>query len=159
MTPTLGNEKRSGRRWGRVVTLLVVAAAAGGLVWYLEKSPPPAPEEPVLTPEAKAYTKNLQLSGVQIKATENALGQTLVEILGEITNAGARPLALVELNCVFYDINGQAIYRERVPIVRTRDGVMQPGETRKFRLPFDTVPEQWNQAMPQLVIARIVFAD
>lgn len=159
MTPTLGNEKRPARRWGRLAVALVLAAAAGGLVWYLEKSPPPAPEEPVLTPEAKAYTKNLQLSGVEIKATENALGQTLVEILGQITNAGERPLALVELNCVFYDINGQAIYRERVPIVRTRDGVMQPGETRKFRLAFDTIPDGWNQAMPQLVIARIVFAD
>jgi hypothetical protein len=150
---------RSGRRWGRIAVLLVVAAAAGGLVWYLEKSPPPAPEEPVLTPEAKAYTKHLELSGVEIKATENALGQTLVEILGQITNAGQRALALVELNCVFYDINGQEIYRERVPIVRTRDGVMQPGETRKFRLPFDTIPDGWNQAMPKLVIARIVFAD
>lgn len=159
MTPTLGEEKRPGRRWGRLAAALALAAAAGGLFWYLEKSPPPAPEEPVLTPEAKAYTKNLQLSNVEIKATDNALGQTLVEILGQITNAGDRPLALVELNCVFYDLNGQAIHRERVPIVRTRDGVMQPGETRKFRLPFDTIPEEWNQAMPQLVIARIVFGD
>lgn len=139
--------------------LVVLLAAAAGVFWYLERSPVPAPAEPVLTPEAKAYTRNLALSGVEMKATENALGQTLVEILGQITNNGDRPLELVELNCVFYDPYGQVVHRERVAIVRARDGVMQPGETRRFRLPFDALPKTWNQVMPQLVIAQIVFAD
>jgi hypothetical protein len=34
---------------------------------------------------------------------------------------------------------------------------LMPGETKEFRLPFDTLPESWNQALPDLVIAQIVF--
>ena len=85
------------------------------------------------------------------------LGQTLVEILGNITNFGDRDLASVEVNCVFYDSYGQVVLRERVPIVRRDRGGIKPGETKDFRLAFDTIPESWNQALPQLVIARIVF--
>jgi hypothetical protein len=65
----------------------------------------------------------------------------------------------VILQCIFYDPYSQVIARELVPIVRARDGVLYPSETRAFRLAFDTLPETWNQTMPQLVIAEIRFAD
>ena len=48
--------------------------------------------------------------------------------------------------------------RERVPIVAKKMGKLAPGETKPFRLAFDNVPEGWNQAMPQMVIARIDFS-
>ena len=85
----------------------------------------------------------------------NYAGAAGVEVMGNITNGGDRTLSLVELNCVFYDPYGQVVLRERVPIVRS---TMKPGETRPFRLPFEGLPASWNQAMPQLVIARISFA-
>ena len=50
------------------------------------------------------------------------------------------------------------VLRERVPIVSRKMGKLAPGEIKNFRLAFDNVPESWNQAMPQLVIARIDFA-
>jgi hypothetical protein len=139
------------------VILAVVVAVGGGAFWSLEKHAGETAPEPVLTPEAKAYTRNLKLSDVEMKATENALRQMLVEIEGSITNAGDRPVRRVELTCVFYDPYGEVILRERVPIVRGRDGVLGPGETRQFRLPFDAIPDDWNQTMPQLVIAQVIF--
>jgi hypothetical protein len=66
-------------------------------------------------------------------------------------------LKSVDLNCVFYDPYGQAILRQRVPIVSAQMGGLHPGVTKQFRLPFDTVPETWNNVMPQLVIAGITF--
>ena len=63
----------------------------------------------------------------------------------------------MEINCVFYDAYGQVVLRERVPIVSTKIGALAPGQTKPFRLPFDNVPESWNQVMPQLVIAGIEF--
>ena len=56
-----------------------------------------------LTPEAKAYTRNLQLSDVEMKASENYFQQTVVEIAGKIANVGDRPLDTVEIYCVFRD--------------------------------------------------------
>ena len=92
-----------------------------------------------------------------MKAHESFLKQAVVEITGDITNAGDRALKSVELNCIFYDPYGKVLLRQRVPIVSARTGAVAPGETRSFRLPFDTVPESWNNVMPQLVIAGISF--
>ena len=107
-----------------------------------------------LTAEAKSYTKNLKLANVELKATANYVGATVIEILGQITNNGDRTLQRVELSCVFYDVNGMVVFRERVPIVKS---LLKPGETRSFRLPFEGIPQSWNQALPTLVIANIVF--
>ena len=93
-----------------------------------------------------------------MQAHESYLKQSIVEITGNITNAGDRVLELVEINCVFYDPYGQVVLRERVPIVTRKMGKFAPGETKPFRLAFDTVPESWNQQMPQMVIARIDFS-
>jgi flagellar basal body-associated protein FliL len=139
-----------------LIVLLLAAGLAGFL--YLErvaKQPPPPP--PPLTAEARVYVRYLRLSGVQMKAHESYLKQSVVEITGNIANAGDRKLDLIEITCVFYDAYGQVVLRERVPVVSKKAGGVAPGETKEFRLPFDNIPESWNQMLPQLVIARIDF--
>jgi hypothetical protein len=139
-----------------LVIVLALIPVLGAAIWYANKraaEPPPPP--PAATAEAKAYVKNLKLSGVDMKATENYAGAAVVEIVGNITNNGDRPLARVDLSCIFYDVNGMVVLRERVAIVKTP---LKPGETRPFRLPFEGVSQNWNQALPQMVIAQIVFA-
>jgi len=140
-----------------IVIVLVLAAGLAGFL-YLDraaKRPPPPP--PPLTAEARVYVRNLRLSDVQMNAHESYLKQSIVEITGSIENAGNRKLDLVEITCVFYDAYGQVVLRERVPIVSKKTGGVAAGESKTFRLPFDSIPESWNQMMPQLVIARIDF--
>lgn len=110
-----------------------------------------------LTEDAKSYVRHLALSGVEIKATEAYSGQQVVEILGKIANNGTQQVKIVEVTCVFYGSAGQVVLRERVPIVKSASGGLKPGETKSFRLPFDQLPESWNQSLPQLVIASIQF--
>jgi hypothetical protein len=138
-----------------LIIVLMVAIAIAGVWWYLTSQPRQSAPPPALTAEAKAYVRNLKLSDVDMKATENYAGAAVVEIVGKITNLGDRPLDRVELNCIFYDAYGQVVLRERVPIVRTR---VNPGETKNFRLPFEGIPGSWNQSLPQLVIAHITFS-
>ena len=140
--------------WAIVLVLALAAGLAAFL--YLERlanRPPPPP----LTAEARVYVRYLKLSDVQMKAHESYLKQSVVEITGNIENAGDRKMALVEIICVFYDAYGQVVLRERVPILSQKTGGVAPGETKAFRLPFDNLPESWNRMMPQLVIARIDF--
>jgi hypothetical protein len=140
-----------------IVIGLVLALGIGGF-FYLDraaKKPPPAP--PPLTGEARAYARNLKLTDVEMKAHESYLKQSVVEIVGNIQNLGDRVVKTVEINCVFYDAYGQVVLRERVPIVSPRIGAVSPREIKPFRLPFDNVPESWNQVMPQLVMAGIEF--
>lgn len=132
-------------------------ALAGSAFWYLQQRGSTGSAKPVLTAEAKAYVRNLQLAGVEMKATESYLGQEVVEITGKITNGGRRPLQQVDLNCVFYDPYGQVVLRELVSIVRAKEGGLKPGDTKEFRLPFEGLAQSWNKGMPQLVIARIIF--
>lgn len=145
--------------------VLVLIGLAGFL--YLNKAasrPPAAP--PPLTGPAKEYARHLRFVSAngqtqenpKMTAHESYVKQSVVEITGNIQNAGDRVLDLVEIVCVFYDPYGQEVLRERVPIVSKRMGKLAPGEVKSFRLAFDNVPEAWNQAMPSMVIARIDFS-
>lgn len=140
---------------------IVLAAAslllAGCFVAWLEFGPKPTVQEAPLTDEARNYIRNLALSEVTMNAKLNYFSQKAVEIVGKIGNKGDRQLNVIEVTCVFRDLSNQILLRERVPIVSQRMGGLQPGETKPFRLPFDNVPDGWNQQMPQLVIAAIDF--
>jgi hypothetical protein len=139
-----------------VIGVVLVLGAAG--FFYLDRASrqPPPPPTP-LTADAKAYVRNLKLSDVQMQAHEDYFKQQIVEITGTIANAGNRGLQVVDINCVFYDPYGQVVLRQRVPIVSRKAGGLAPGASKPFRLPFDTLPESWNNQMPQLVIAAIEF--
>lgn len=140
-----------------IVGAVVVALGLGawGFLDYWERTHPPAPA--VLTAEAKQYVHSLQLSDVEMKATESYMKQKVVEITGKIANKGPRAINVIEINCVFHDSAGLVVLRERVTVVGRRTGTLTPGSTKSFRLAFDTIPESWNQGMPELVIAQIVF--
>ena len=140
-----------------IVVALVLLAGLGGFVYLDRQSKKPEPEPPPLSAEARAYAGKLKLSNVEMKAHESYLKQSVVEIVGDIQNTGDRVLKLVELKCIFYDPYNQVILRERALIVSPKIGALAVGETKPFRLPFDNVPEGWNQALPQLVMSRIEF--
>ena len=53
---------------------------------------------------------------------------------------------------------GDMFSRKRVFIVSPQSGGAAPGETKSFRLAFDDIPDSWNQATPDLIIAAIEFA-
>jgi len=135
-----------------IAAIVLLGAGVWGYTQYLDRH---NTSDLPLTPEAKLYTRNLQLSDVELKANENYFQQAVVEINGKIANTGDRPLDTVEIYCVFRDPYGQLFLRRRLSIV---NGGLKPGETKSFRLPFDDLPQSWNQSMPQLVIAGVKFS-
>ena len=139
------------------IVLIALVLAGAGVIAYLEYAPQKRAAEAPLTLEARAYVGNLRLGDVGMKAAKNYFSQMVVEIAGNITNAGDRNLDTVEIYCVFQNGYGQMALRQRVPIVNPKMGGLKPGETKSFRLPFDNLPESWNQQMPQLVIASVKF--
>lgn len=141
-----------------VVVVPLVLALGGGAFWWLDyQSRHLESQRPVLTAEARGYLKNLALSEVSMQANESYLKQEVVEIDGKVTNKGERIVKLVEINCVFHDPYGQVVLRERVAIAGRKAGDLRPGDTKDFRLAFDSIPPSWNKQMPDLVIAQILF--
>jgi len=139
------------------MAIAVVALAMGGGAWWLLVRNAASEPRPVLTAEARGYLKNLELSEVQMQANESYLKQAVIEIDGKIGNKGERVVKLVEINCVFHDVYGLVVLRERVAIAGRKAGELRPGATKNFRLAFDSIPESWNKQMPDLVIAQILF--
>ena len=139
-----------------VVGLIVMIGLIAGVV-YLRR-PSASVSQAAATAEALAYLPHLGLSDVSMEANENFMKQRVIEIKGKITDKGPRALQSVEVYCLFYGVDGREIHRERLPIVNAKTASLRPGETRSFRLPFDAVPEGWNQALPKMVIAQIDFA-
>lgn len=137
-----------------VVAVVIIFAAS----LYLSR---PAKSRAEASPsgEAKAYLPHLVLSDVSMEASENFMKQQVIEVKGKISDTGDRAIQSVEVYCLFYGVDGKEIHRERLPIVRSKGGApLQPGETRPFRLPFDAVPEGWNQTIPRMAIAQVSFA-
>jgi len=137
------------------LAVILILGAFGWLTFGPKPAAPPPP--PRLTQEARDYLPSLALSNVHMQAAESYVQSRLVEILGDITNKGSRTVAVAEVTCVFNDYSGQEVARERAFVVGGRSGSLKPGETKAFRLPFDTIPGSWNQVLPGLVIAQIQF--
>jgi hypothetical protein len=138
-----------------IYTAAVLLFLGGIGAWFVLRSSASTNSPPALTAEAKTYVRNLKLSEVSMKATESYVGQTVTEIEGKITNTGDRIAKHIDVYCIFYNAYGEVVIRERVSIVASP---LKPGDTRAFRLPFDDIPEGWNNQMPQLVIAHIEFS-
>jgi hypothetical protein len=136
---------------------LVLALGGGAFFWLDYQSRHQESQRPVLTGEARTYLKNLALSEVSMQANESYLKQEVVEINGKVSNNGGRVVKLVEVNCIFRDAYSQVVLRERVAIAGRKAGDLRPGDTRGFRLAFDSIPPSWNKQMPDLVIAQILF--
>ncbi len=133
---------------------VLILGVFGWLTFGPKPAPPPPPK---LTEEAKQYRSNLHLNNVHMQAAESYVNARLVEILGDITNSGNRKVKLVEITCVFADYEGKPVARERVAVIGPVTGSLAPGQTKPFRLPFDTIPDTWNQAIPTPIIAQIQF--
>ena len=138
--------------------VVVLALLAGG--YYLTRPLEKAAENSA-SQEAKAYVANLGLSDVSMQASENLVNQKVVEVLGNISNNGPRELKSIDLFCLFYGVDGHELHRERLRIVGGpgAPGSLKPGATKSFRMPFDALPDGWNQALPKMVIAQITFAN
>lgn len=142
-----------------LVTIAVAMAASTGGFFFLQNRRSRPAKPPVLTSEAAAYLAHLQLTDVDMELAENYLKQTVTTITGKITNKGPRTLRLVEVNCVFRDLDGRIALRQPVAIVGRKTGPVATGQTRPFELAFDNIPAGWNQALPDLVISQILFQD
>jgi hypothetical protein len=140
-----------------IIGAVFVLAAGGFAYWYYEQESNRAREQPELSEAAREYLEFLALTDVAMGAEDTFLEQTLVTIEGKITNLGERTVAQVRIYCVFREVNGIEIDRQLMTIVGRRGDPLEPGETQSFRLPFDQIPPQWNQAMPNLFVAEIEF--
>jgi hypothetical protein len=160
MSPSSAAANKTAVPLAAILTTFLGVLAVLGALFYLSR-PVQKEGEGAATQEAKAYLANLALSDVTMQASENLMNQKVVEVLGSISNNGPRALKSIDVYCLFYSVDGHLLHRERLRIIGGPDtrGPLKPGATKSFRMPFDSLPEGWNQALPKMVIAQITFVN
>lgn len=158
--PSPANEERDSS--GRIIAVAVVAviAIAVGAAFLLRGQPKGAVGPP-------AYASNLKLSDLKMSAAENFVGATVSYVDGTITNGGDKTVTHIVVEVNFKDDMGQIAQREEIPMqVLKTDGPypeavdfssspIAPGQSKPFRLTFESISAQWNRQYPEILISDL----
>lgn len=112
---------------------------------------------PAAGPEAKSYFPQISVSDAKMSAAKNFLGDTITYLDARVTNRGARTVRNLRLRLEFTDMMGQLVLRDQANPVSARTLPLKPGETRAWRVSFDHMPADWNQAPPRITVTYVGF--
>lgn len=158
-SPTNVERDNSKRTIFVAIAVVVVLAALVAIV--LRAKP-----KPVVGPPP--YAANLKFSDLKLSQAQNFVGATVTYVDGNVSNTGDKTVTHVTVKVTFKDMYNQVAQVEEVSIkvLRTTGPYpdtadlsvvpLTPGESKPFRLIFEHVSEQWNQAYPELLVTNVV---
>jgi len=111
------------------------------------------------TEEQKAYFHSLEFTDLHMSVAQNFLGDNVTYLDGRVKNAGTKTVRRLDLDLTFVDTLSQVILRERAYPVSLRTPPLKPGESRAFRVSFEHIPVDWNQAAPAIAPVYVQFSD
>lgn len=147
-----------------LVAALIVIVGVGGLVLAGRKKPAPPPNT-LLAPDA--YSASLPLSQFAMSESGNLSGGKLTYLDGHVQNTGGRTVTAVTVQVVFQNEVAMPPQIDTVPLtlIRSKDpyvdtqavgaNPLKPGDDREFRLTFETIPDNWNQQMPEVRVVEV----
>ncbi len=158
-------EPRSALPW--IIALGVVLIATGALVVMGHRGEPANPGGAGLAP-ADPYAASLPIANLQMSQAGNMAGSQTTYVDGQITNQGQKTVTAITVQVAFHGFTNPIAKKETMPLmlVRMREPYVDtqpvgaapilPGQTREFRLIFDSVPEDWNQNYPEIRLIKVV---
>ena len=102
-----------------------------------------------------------------MSAAENFVGATVSYVDGTVTNAGDKTVTHVMVEVQFKDDMGQLAQREDIPmqVLKTTGpypeavdfsvSPLGPGQSKPFRLTFESISAQWNHQYPDIQITDV----
>jgi hypothetical protein len=158
--PSPGTHEPDRSRWFIVVAITVVVGLVLVAALLLR--------EPVKTaPKIPSYAAKLQISDIKMSQAQNFVGASVTYVDGNVANSGDRIVSRAVVRVTFRDSYGQVAQIEDVPIKLLQTSGPYPdtvdltaaplasGQTKPFRLIFEHVSDQWNQAAPELKIIDV----
>jgi hypothetical protein len=144
-----------------LIGVVIVVVVVGALVLGLRQSP-----QQLKRPAS--YAAWLKISDLKMSAAENFVGATVSYVDGTITNTGGKTVVHAVVHTLFKDDMGQVVGDETLPlhVLETQgpypDAIdlsaspLAPGQTKPFRLTFESISAQWNHQFPELEIMDVV---
>jgi len=156
---------RNDRGLSPIIIVLIVLLALAGLAVFLilrqhnalSRSTSAAGRRPHVSAEQAAYFPSLVFADLRMSAAVNFLGDTVTYLDGNVTNQGAKRVRRVDVELNFLDSLNQVVLRETAYPLAGRSKPLQPGETLAFRVTFDHMPADWNQAPPRVKPVYVEF--
>ena len=157
----VAEEPDSSRRTIAIAVAVVIAVAV--IAALLLRSQPESTSGP------PPYAANLKLSDFKMSAAENFVGATVSYVDGTVTNTGEKTVTHVAVEVRFKDDMGQLAQREDIPMqVLKTDGPypeaadfsvapLAPGQSRTFRLTFESISAQWNHQYPEIQVTDVAL--
>jgi hypothetical protein len=154
------DEERDSSRRTIAIAVAVVIAVAVLFAFLLRSQPRTASGLP-------PYAANLKLSDFKMSAAENFVGATVSYVDGTVTNSGDKTVTHAIVEVRFKDDMGQLAQREDIPMqVLKTDGPypeavdfnlspLGPGQSKPFRLTFESISAQWNRQYPDVQITDV----
>jgi len=155
----VAQEPDSSRRTIAIAVAVVIAIAI--LFAFLLRSQPKAASGP------PPYAASVKLSDFKMSAAENFVGATVSYVDGSVTNSGGKTVTHVIVEVNFKDDLGQLAQREDLPMqVLKTDGPypeavdfnlspLGPGQSKTFRLTFESISAQWNHQFPDIQVTDV----
>lgn len=148
-----------------LIIILIVAVVLAGLTAVLvmkqhraaSRSASAGAGRPALNAEQKAYLDSLAFADFHMSAAANFLGDTVTYLDGSVTNNGSKAVRHLEVELNFVDTLNQVVLRETAHPLADRAKPLQPGETHAFRVTFEHMPVDWNQAPPSVKPVYVEF--
>jgi hypothetical protein len=155
------------RNWLPVIAaLVIVVAVAGGLIFFYEHGRGGQTVTPI-SAAPDPYAANLTISQLAMSEASNLSGGKVTYLDGHITNQGNRTVTGITVQVLFRDAAHEVAQNETqaLQLIRTRDpyvdleplsaAPLKPGDAADFRLAFDTVPDQWDGAFPEIRLIHV----
>ncbi len=159
-------EKPKSGLTGTTLALIVLALLLAAIIYFMPRAPKTAPPKP----GAEVPQQPAALAGViqiqQLKMSQAPTGGAL-DIQGLLNNTGTQTVNGIAMDVVFHNQKGGIADSERVKVQGlaqqgskyVEDDLqktpLKPNDTRPFRITVDSVPQGWNQQMPELKIATV----
>ena len=158
--PSPGTQEPDHSRRFIIVAIAVVVALVLLIALLLRQPPRSAPQIP-------PYAAKLKISDLKMSQSQNFVGASVTYVDGNLTNSGDEVVTHAIVRVIFRDSYGQVAQIEDVPIKLLQTSGPYPDavdltvsplgvhESKPFRLIFEHVSEQWNQAYPDLQITGL----
>lgn len=147
--------------WG--IAALIVLAVVGVLVFAGRKQ---GPATPTTLQPPDAYAASLPLTNLAMNESDSLSGGKVTYVDGHIQNTGQRTVTFATVQVVFANDEAMppAIVTEPLTLVRMTQPYidieplsaepLKPGDSHDFRLALESVPENWNQQMPEVRVIQ-----
>jgi len=143
-----------------LIGVVLVVVIVGVIVLMSRKAPKSVTAPP-------PYASSVALSNLKMSAAENFVGASVTYIDGTVTNTGDKTVIHAVIHVIFRDALGQVAQGEDVPLhvlqtagpypdaVDLLTSPLSPGQSKPFRLTFEHISADWNQAYPELLVTDV----